>query len=180
MLGYRAKYSTPQGQTPRDSDLHPRHRSLPPTASAQRHRTRDSVHCIHLAMANTIQFPTYHSRSPRRTHTTSGGSNWAHGFSSLGSPSTARRPTVVPAPRAISCTVCFDNDVRFPLASPTKRCTHKPNVCTDCLSGHIRSAVMDSGLTTVRCPSANCISELAYEDVCSAAGNKAVIERLAT
>ncbi|CEL59307.1 E3 ubiquitin-protein ligase arih1l OS=Danio rerio GN=arih1l PE=2 SV=1 [Rhizoctonia solani AG-1 IB] len=37
---------------------------------------------------------------------------------------------------------------------------------------------MDSGLTTVRCPSANCIAELAFEDVCAAAAaDRALVER---
>ncbi|KAJ1308399.1 hypothetical protein OPQ81_004105 [Rhizoctonia solani] len=36
---------------------------------------------------------------------------------------------------------------------------------------------MSSGHTTVRCPSAECTAELAYEDVCAAARDKALVER---
>ncbi|KAH7344042.1 hypothetical protein B0J17DRAFT_625622 [Rhizoctonia solani] len=123
-------------------------------------------------MANTVQFPGYLGRSSRRAHTTPNSLGY---YSST--PSTIRQSTVYSTPRTVSCAVCFDSDVRFPSTTPTKRCTHKSNVCTDCLSGHIRAAVMGSGHTTVRCPSANCTAELAYEDVCTAARDKALVER---
>ncbi|CAE6443977.1 unnamed protein product [Rhizoctonia solani] len=123
-------------------------------------------------MANTIQFP---SHTPRRARTTPSSSRYF--YSSSSSPSVTRQSNVHSAPRVVSCSVCFDSDVRFSSATPTKRCAHKPNVCTDCLSGHIRAAVIGSGHTTVRCPSANCTAELAYEDVCAAARDKALVER---
>ncbi|KAF8603521.1 hypothetical protein BDV93DRAFT_523291 [Ceratobasidium sp. AG-I] len=77
-----------------------------------------------------------------------------------------------------ACCVCLDDNVSFPSSTPTRRCSHKPIVCTECLLGHVRSAIMSSGQTEVRCPAGNCSMVLAYDDVRSAAnGDKALIDR---
>ncbi|KAB5593242.1 IBR domain-containing protein [Ceratobasidium theobromae] len=90
-------------------------------------------------------------------------------------PVVARSPPPPPKP---TCTVCLETRVRFPYATPTKRCAHKPDVCVDCLRSHVRAVVVDSGHVNVRCPAARCGSEMTYEDVCKAGkGDKALVER---
>ncbi|QRV87296.1 E3 ubiquitin-protein ligase RNF19B [Ceratobasidium sp. AG-Ba] len=100
-----------------------------------------------------------------------------------------RRVQHIPAPRvradrepgpvpAGGCTVCLEDDVTFATTPPSNRCTHNPTVCTQCLSQHVRSAVIDSGLVEIRCPAANCRTVLSYDEVISSArGDRALVDR---
>lgn len=66
------------------------------------------------------------------------------------------------------CTVCreSDLDVAFGSSPPTDRCLHQPEVCMDCLSQTLRTAIMGEGnVKTLRCPSAECKELLEYDEV---------------
>ncbi|KAG8693963.1 hypothetical protein FRC08_008790 [Ceratobasidium sp. 394] len=96
----------------------------------------------------------------------------------------AVRPPVVSMPGPVSstrCCVCLEDIVAFSNSPPTRRCTHNPTVCTQCLVEHIRSAVVGSGRVEIRCPAAGCTVQLTYDEVCAAAtGDRALVERFAT
>ncbi len=65
---------------------------------------------------------------------------------------------------SFECVGCLDLQSRGgkPL---TTRCKHECNVCKDCASRMVSSAVTSGGWDSLKCPVRECKAELEYEDV---------------
>lgn len=65
------------------------------------------------------------------------------------------------------CMVCRDEPLFFPTKTPTKKCKHRPEVCTDCLRRILEEAVYSgpSQGDIARCPSIGCNQWLKRADM---------------
>ena len=65
---------------------------------------------------------------------------------------------------SFECVGCLDLQSRG--AEPlTTRCKHERNLCKDCASRMVKSAVTSGGWDSLKCPARECKAELEYEDV---------------
>ncbi|KAG8747061.1 hypothetical protein FRC10_002477 [Ceratobasidium sp. 414] len=91
------------------------------------------------------------------------------------------RPTAIHArrPACLKCAICYELMPNPPggCKTPTKRCTHNPVVCPECLERYVVSRISDSGFTDFVCPTSMCTEALEYEDVRAAIQDQAVLER---
>ncbi|KAG9085289.1 hypothetical protein FS749_004561 [Ceratobasidium sp. UAMH 11750] len=91
------------------------------------------------------------------------------------------RPTVIHArrPPCLKCAICYELMPSPPggCKTPTKRCTHNPVVCPECLERYVVSRISESGFTDFVCPTSMCTEGLEYEDVRAAIQDQAVLER---
>jgi hypothetical protein len=87
----------------------------------------------------------------------------------------------LPAIPREECIVCGEEPTHLPRYPPTKKCTHKSEVCLDCLRKTIEVAVEDQNFggensSGIRCPTINCTQWMDHADVRYWA-NSAVFDR---